>query len=66
MKAIAIAIDIISLSSIWLIFTRTNTPLEIRSWFPHIVFTLLSRVGLINAEFQTVSFALYQKKVEED
>ena len=29
---------------VWLIFTRSNTPLEICRWFPKFVFTLLTRV----------------------
>ena len=31
-------------STIWLIFTRTVTPLEIFRWFPQIVYTLLACV----------------------
>ena len=34
-------------SNIWLIFTRSNTSLEICSWFPKFMFTLLPRVSPI-------------------
>ena len=35
---------------IWLIFTRSNTPLEIYSWFPQLMFTLLTRVRSIKVK----------------
>ena len=35
------------LPHIWLIFTRSNTPLEICRWFPQFMFTLLTHVRLI-------------------
>ena len=39
------------LDFIWLIFTRSSTPLEICRWFPQIVFILLTRVRPINVGF---------------
>ena len=44
------------LNSIWLIFTRTGTPLEIFRWFPQIVFTLLTSVRPINVGFSNRFF----------
>ena len=41
---------------IWLIFTRTGTPLEIFRWFPQIVFTLLTSVRPINVGFSNRFF----------
>ena len=46
---------------IWLIFTRTVTPLEIFRWFPQIVFTLLTFVRPINVGFSN-RFFVYQIK----
>ena len=47
--------------SIWLIFTRTGTPLEICRWFPQILFTLLTRVRPIDIRFSN-DFFVYQIK----
>ena len=49
------------LEYIWLIFTRTVTPLEIFRWFPQIVFTLLTSVRPINIGFSN-RFFVYQIK----
>ena len=38
----------------WLISTRTGTPLEICRWLPQIVFTLLTCVRQVNVHFQAV------------
>ena len=47
---------------IWLIFTRTLTPLEIFRWFPQIVFTLLTCVRPINVGFSNRFFCLSDKR----
>ena len=47
---------------IWLIFTRTVTPLEIFRWFPQIVFTLLTCVRQINVGFSIHFFCLSDKR----
>ena len=47
---------------IWLIFTRTVTPLEIFRWFPQIVFTLLTCVRPINVGFSNRFFCLSDKR----
>ena len=48
--------------NIWLIFTRTGTPLEIFRWFPQIVFTLLTFVRPINVGFSNRFFCLSDKR----
>ena len=50
------------LIAIWLIFTRTVTPLEIFRWFPQIVFTLLTCVRPINVGFSNRFFCLSDKR----
>ena len=47
---------------IWLIFTRTVTPLEIFRWFPQIVFTLVTSVKPINIGFSNRFFFVDQIK----
>ena len=47
---------------IWLIFTRTVTPLEIFRWFPQIVFSLLPCVRPINVGFSNRFFRLSDKR----
>ena len=51
-----------SISFIWLIFTRTVTPLEISRWFPQIVFTLGTCVRPINVGFLNRFFCLSDKR----
>ena len=43
-------------SNIWLVFTRTGSPLKICRCFPQIVFTLLIRVRPINVGFSNRFF----------
>ena len=50
------------IQAIWLIFTRTVTPLEIFRWFPQIVFTLLTCVRPINVRFSNRFFCLSDKR----
>ena len=61
--------------SIWLTFTRSNTPLEICRWFPQFVFTLHTRVrpikvGILNRFLHVADdrlpTVLIKKKIEED
>ena len=47
---------------IWLIFTRTVTPLVIFRWFPQIVFTLRTCVRPINVGFSNRFFCLSDKR----
>ena len=54
--------DIPTSRSIWLIFTRTVTPLEIFRWFPQIVFTLRTCVRPINVGFSNRFFCLSDKR----
>ena len=49
-------------ASLWLIFTRSSTSLEICRWFPQIVFILLTRVRPINVGFSNVFFCLSDKR----
>ena len=52
----------LSAYNIWLIFTRTVTPLEIFRWFPQIAFTLLTFVRPINVGFSNRFFCLSDKR----
>ena len=61
--------------SIWLMFTRTVTPLEKFMWFPQIVFALLTSVRPINVGFSNHFFCwsykrclmlIIKKNVEEE
>ena len=61
--------------NIWLILARSSPPLEIRRWFPQIVFILLNRVRPINVGFSNRFFCssdkrfliiIIKKKFEED
>ena len=52
----------LSWNYIWLIFTRTVTPLEIFRRFPQIVFTLLTCVRPINVGFSNRFFCLSDKR----
>ena len=47
---------------IWLIFTRSSTPLEICRWFPQIVFIPLTCVRPINVGFSNRFFCLSDKR----
>ena len=49
-------------SFIWLIFTRTSSPLEICRRFPQIMFILATRVRPINVGFSTRFFCLSEKR----
>ena len=54
--------EFLSQEYIWLIFTRTVTPLEIFRWFPQIVFTLRTCVRPINVGFSNRFFCLSDKR----
>ena len=47
---------------IWLIFTRTVTPLEIFRWFPQTIFPLLTCLRPINVGFSNRFFCSSDKR----
>ena len=49
-------------TDIWLICTRSSTPLEICRWFPQIVFIIFNRVRPINVGFSNRFFCLSDKR----